>query len=89
MSDDQLIYKKIDTNTFDCLKNKLKEAGFSSPVESQGVISGFGVTLEYKWDESAETLMVKIAEKPFLVTTGFITEKMNEFIQACGGEIEQ
>ena len=79
-------YHNVTSSVFDCLKKELEAAGIHVPPGDSGEISGQGITAKFKWDEAAATLWVEVTKKPFIVSCGFVTGKIHDAVQKCGGD---
>ena len=69
---------------FECMKERLQDAGITVPPGNEGELSGQGFTAYFEWDgESNLTIMV--SDKPFFVSCEDIDQELIQFVNECGG----
>jgi len=78
-------YQGVTPTVFDCMKKKLESTGIHVPSGDSGKMSGKGVTADYSWDGKS-ILAVTVTDKPFIVSCGYVTGKIHDAIQDCGGD---
>ncbi|MBO6662492.1 MULTISPECIES: hypothetical protein [Roseivirga] len=82
-------YNNISISTFDCLAAKLKSQGLEMAGNS-GYLSKNGISLDYAFDESAQTLTIENLEVGFPATMiGMNADKilgiLEKAIEDCRG----
>jgi hypothetical protein len=80
-----LVYHGIDQAVFARLREKLSAYGVQVGEASRGRLQAFGVSGEYHWEEAAETLEIRIFDRPFLVPHHLIASYFREAIEEAGG----
>ena len=75
----------INEGVFKGLRTDLTKFGLSIPMAHEGMITGSGIAAEFKWDEPKGELWVHLQKKPFIVSCGFIYDKLRESILSNGG----
>ena len=79
-----ITYHNVPPNVFDCMKKKLEAAGIHVPPGDSGEMSGSGVKAHFEWD-GKDNLKITIKEKPFIVSCGYVTGKISNFVHECHG----
>ncbi|MDQ6931792.1 MAG: hypothetical protein M3160_01310 [Candidatus Eremiobacteraeota bacterium] len=70
--DDTRTYNGITREVFDRLKAGLSNANISFPELDSGSISSHGLTGEFRYNESAQTLMLTVVKYPFLAPKAMV-----------------
>ena len=81
---DPIICNNLNKEIFDCMKQKLIEAGYCVPDGNSGQISGNNVTAKFSWD-GIQSLTVNIVSIPSFITCEMISESLQNFVSSCGG----
>lgn len=68
----------VTPQKFQAIRRNFAEHGVEVPDETSGEISQHGVTARFTYD--GITLRLSIIKKPFLATTSYVTNSLNEFI---------
>ena len=56
---------------------------FNGPPGDSGTLSGSGVTMQYKYDSSAQVVHLTVTGKPFFVSYGTIWSKVGDAINGA------
>ena len=81
---DPLIFRNVNQSVFDCIKKKLLDAGAPVPPGNCGQMKGLGVTADYSW-HGASNLTINVIEKPWIISSETVIEKISDFVRSCGG----
>jgi hypothetical protein len=84
MGCDSVAFRNVNSDVFNCMKQKLADYGISVPSGNEGEMEGYGVKGNFKWD-GTENLTLTITDKPFIIPCGMIMDKIQEFVHSCGG----
>jgi hypothetical protein len=76
-------FHNVTPNVFNCMKNKLEASGLHVPSGNKGEISGHGVVADFDWDGAAN-LTITVKDKPFFISCGTATGKIQDFVHQCG-----
>jgi hypothetical protein len=79
-----MVFRNIPLDTFNCMKNKLQDAGINIPPENKGELSGAGIVADFEWDGKS-TLTINITQKPFFVSCEIAASKIKQFVKECNG----
>jgi hypothetical protein len=81
---DPITFRNVNSNVFNCVKQKLADYGINVPLGNEGEIEGYGVKGHFIWD-GTENLNLTITDKPLLIPCEMIIDKIQEFAHSCGG----
>lgn len=81
---DSVTYNNVKPDVFNCMKQKLTEAGVQVPQGNEGDLEGYGTKVHIKWD-NVTNLTITIKDKPWYISRETITGKIHDFVIACGG----
>jgi hypothetical protein len=81
---DPVTFHNVNQSVFDCIKKKLSDAGTPVPSGNYGRMKGMGVTADFSWD-GASNLTIHVIEKPWIVSSETVIEKLSDFVHSCGG----
>ena len=77
---DPITFSGITPQIFESIKQELAGKGFSLPG-TKGLINGpFGISIEYAWDQSNQTLFAQVVDKSFFVSCNQIYEQLSNAI---------
>ncbi len=79
-------YHGVTSGVFECLKKELEDAGYKVPPGNSGEMSGGGITADFNWNEGAADLAITIKKKPFIVSCGYVSGKIHDYVKKCGGQ---
>ncbi len=77
-------YHNVTSDVFECMKNKLKDAGIHVSPGNSGDMEGSGVKAHFEWDGKSN-LKITIKSKPFILSCGYIIGKIADFLHECHG----
>lgn len=73
-------FSGVSPEIFQSIKTELQSKGFELPGDS-GVVNGpFGITIEYRWDQSNQTLFTQVVDKNFFVSCNQIYDQLSSAI---------
>jgi hypothetical protein len=81
---DPITFHNVNQSVFDCIKKKLSDACTPVPPGNCGRMKGLGVTADFSWD-GASNLTIHVIEKPWIVSSETVIEKISDFVHSCGG----
>jgi hypothetical protein len=84
VSCEQIVFRNVPVDTFNCMKKRLQDAGINIPPGNRGELSGPGIVADFEWDEKS-TLTITIKEKPFFVSCEIAASKLKQFVTECNG----
>ncbi|MGB9940205.1 hypothetical protein [Methanosarcina sp.] len=85
---DPVTFHNVNQRVFDCIKKKLSDAGTPVPPGNSGRMTGLGVTADFSWDGTSN-LLIHVIEKPWIVSSETVIEKLSDFVHSCGGNSKQ
>ena len=84
-------YTGVTEGVFDCAKVELQKNRFDIPSGTSGTITahpaGTTVTIDFTWDDGADTLDLEITSKPSFVPVAQIWALTDDGITGCGGAV--
>ena len=84
-------YTGVTEGVFDCAKAALQQNRFSIPAGTSGTIvaqpAGAIVTLEFLWDDVADTLDLEVTNKPSFIPVDQVWALTDAGITGCGGSV--
>jgi hypothetical protein len=81
---DPVTFHNVNQGVFDCIKKKLSDACIPVPPGYCGRMQGLGVTADFNWDGTSN-LTIRVIEKPWIVSSETVIEKISDFVRSCGG----
>ena len=86
MACDELTYSGVDAAKWALAKETISRE-YGMHIESErGEEAKSGFTLAWTYDPSAETLVIRCREKPFLIPCGVVNNRINALAAQCGVE---
>ena len=83
MGCDPITLRGVNSNIFNSMKQRLADYGIQVPSGNEGVMEGYGVKGNFKWD-GTDNLILTITDKPFLIPCDVIKNKFQEFVHSFG-----
>lgn len=81
---DTIRFASVTPERFECMKERLQDAGITVPPGNEGELSGQGFTAEFEWDGESD-LIITVTDKPFFVSCEDIDQELIQFVEECGG----
>jgi hypothetical protein len=77
-------YPGVDASKWACVKDAVSRAYGLSIDSDRGEASARGFTLNWRYNAAEQSLFVQCSKKPFVVTCGMVTNRLNTEFEQCG-----
>lgn len=76
-------FSNVSPTAWSCITSKAAAQGLTISSNS-GTISESGITIDYAYNPSAQTLQLTCTSKPFFISCGTVNGKIHELIDGSG-----
>lgn len=75
------VFSGVNADQFCALQAKANGQGLAI-TGNQGSVSHSGVTVEYSYDSTAETLTLTCTGKPFIASCGMVNSRLHDLVES-------
>ena len=77
----------VTREVWECLKREgSSRTGKPAPTDDRGIVTAYGVTVEFEWEEDTATLRVTVVERPDWMDCHTAELRIRQAVRGCGGQ---